>query len=357
MDFNDSKSHIAQNFLALQFAPRLVPDRSEAEQIILERSTIEGLKDRAAVALGSTYLLDDGQPLRCQDGLYLSKHATVVVDGLGGHMDRDADSVRTSQRAAGLLLSSVIESAIRTQRKPADFLNAQAHELMKFVDLVSLATQFNVPAEQLMKSGDPEAQTAVVAVANCPDGLVAFGAGDCTALLSVKEGSGSKVIEFTPQPDAKSSRHVAGLGGGSFVATDATSRVIHLKPGVTRAMVVGSNGGLPKALRSEMRKQFAESLDGDSATTEKILEDLLGILVKNACTQRSTAIPLRDELQKTRKENESIDQTLRAGHKLTEVDKAKLKEIDRQSAGYQRAIDGLDDFSLGVRRLTGNKDQ
>ena len=282
----DSKSGPSQNFMALGFTPKLDPERDEAEQIILEQRVVEDRGDRAALALGSTYLWESGEPLRCQDGVYVSAHATVVTDGLGGHEVHDAIPTRTSQRAAGLLLSSTIESTITTQKQPAAFLEAHASELMQFVDWVSLATQFAAVSES---DPDPEARTAVVAIANCPDGVVTLGVGDCTALLAkTSKSDGLEMIEFTPQRDAKSAMDVGGLGDGSYDPAAKKSRVERHEVGSIRGFVAGSDGGLPKASNQKMRQLFAQQAAQSSFNPQTALEALLDALTTQAIGQRKS---------------------------------------------------------------------
>lgn len=282
----DSKSGPSQNFMALGFTPELDPDRDEAEQIILEQRVVEDRGDRAALALGSTYPWKSGEPLRCQDGVYVSAHATVVADGLGGHGVHDAIPTRTSQRAAGLLLSSTIESTITTQKQPAAFLEAHASELMQFVDWVSHATQFADVSDEGL---DPEARTAVVAIANCPDGVVTFGVGDCTALLAkTSKADGLEMIEFTPQRDAKSAMDVGGLGDGSYDPAAKKSRVERHEVGSIRGFVAGSDGGLPKASALAMRQLFAKQAAASSFNPQATLGALLGALTTQAIGQRKS---------------------------------------------------------------------
>jgi hypothetical protein len=292
----DSKSRsvaISQNVMALAFTPELDPERDKAEQIILERGVVEGSGDRAALALGSTYSWESGQPLRCQDGVYVSPHATVVTDGLGGHGSFDATPTRLSQRAAGLLLSSAIESAIATQKQPAAFLEAHASELMQFVDWVSHATQFPAMSDDL----DPEARTAAVAIANCPDGVVAFGVGDCTALLAkTSPTQGLEMIEFTPQRDAKSAMDVGGLGGGDYDPAAKKWRVERHPAGSVVGFVAGSDGGLPKACNLAMRQLFATQVTQSSFNPEATLKALLDELATKAIAQRRSDMGPAKEL-------------------------------------------------------------
>lgn len=293
----DSKSRsvaISQNFMALAFTPELDLQRDKAEQIILERRVVKDRGDCAALALGSTHPWASGQPLRCQDGAYVSPYATVVTDGLGGHEPHDATLTRLSQRAAGLLLSSAIESTIATQKQPAAFLEAHASKLMQFVDWVSLATQFSAVPENGL---DPEARTAVVAIANCPDGVVAFGVGDCTALLAkISPTQSLEMIEFTPQRDAKSARAVGGLGEGTYDPAAKTWLVERHPAGSIVGFVAGSDGGLPKACNLAMRELFATQVTQSSFNPEATLNALLDELATKAIAQRRSDMGPAKEL-------------------------------------------------------------
>jgi hypothetical protein len=312
----DSKSGallVDQSFLPLGFVPHLDPGSAEADQVLLKHQNWEGRGDRAALALGSTDLWTDAQPLRCQDGIYLSQHATVVTDGLGGHMERDAASVRDSQRAAGLLMASFIESAIATQQNPAQFLEQHAGELMEAADLISAATQCGQTSDaDFDKNGPPEGSTAFVAVANCPDGIVAFGAGDATALLAFRKpgpapdpkASPWTLEQFTPQPDAKSARDVDGIGRGEFEPRAGKSKVERypFSKGGQVLIAVGTDGAFPKAWKLSMRDVFGRHLTQEPSSVDKVRDDMAAHLTELAIAQRKTAISLRDQREDSRRE-------------------------------------------------------
>ena len=357
----DSKSgagRVDQSFLPLGFVPHLEPGRAEADQVRLKTQKWEGRGDRAALALGSTYLWADGEPLRCQDGVYVSKHATVVTDGLGGHMERDAASVRDSQRAAGLLMASFIESAIATQLKPAQFLEQHAGELMQAADLISAATQCGRTSDaEFEKNGAPEGSTAFVAVANCPDGIVAFGAGDATAMLAFrKPGVAWQLAEFTPQPDAKSARGVDGIGRGEFELQAGKFKVERYKKiskGDEVLIAVGTDGAFPKAWKQDMWEVFGRHLTAESPPVDKVRDGMVAQLTKLAIAQRNEAIPLRDARDSSRRELQAAQQQLvekrERNVQFDQQSAARSKDIASQ---FAQAVAGLDDVALVVRAMT-----
>ena len=198
---------------------------------------------RATAVIGSTFhAAETGTPMNCQDGVYLSPHATVVTDGLGGH-GGDAVRVRLAQLATGQLVTHLIETIARTEARPAEFLRLHLHALLQLLD-EAVASALVAPypeKDRAQNVGEVPARAAFVAVAHLQDGTVAFGVGDCTAHLLAREPDGRLRVEtFTPQPGDVDPMDVGGLGDRSLV--EGQFGIRPFPPGVVQRVVAGSDG-------------------------------------------------------------------------------------------------------------------
>lgn len=198
----------------------------------------------ASTAIGSTYLAAiPGAEMACQDGIYLSRHATVVTDGLGGHTPSSAGRVRVAQAATGQLVAQLIEVIARTETRPAEFLRRHLTALLGMLDQAVASALVAGVAEKNRPEyvGAMEVRAAFVAVANLPDGTLAFGVGDCTAHLFTRgAGDHLRVVTFTPQPGQVAELDVGGLGDGSL--RDDQIGIRQFPPGVIGRVVAGTDG-------------------------------------------------------------------------------------------------------------------
>lgn len=226
----------------------------------------------AAVACGSTYFdMAPTAPLHLQDGIFLTRHATVVVDGLAGHSNWDHAKIRVAQSATGAFVSSLVEALAIGQRRPAQYLRDHGFELVRMLDLAVRSAVFALSDELGLGLKDLEARAAFTAVARFQDGVVVFGVGDCTAHVFQRGPQGRlQLRSFTPQPGKVSPGDVGGLGEGKV--TRAQFGLWHTaQVGQIERVAVGSDG----VFNGE--DGFVQIVDGRTPAQQPARQDQLGV--------------------------------------------------------------------------------
>ncbi len=196
---------------------------------------------RAGVLIGSTFPHGPGASVRCQDGVYLSRYATVVTDGQGGHSADDYGHLRAMQSSVGLLTTSMMDR-IGEMSEPIDFLKKNGPTLVK---LINAATYAFKPDHSYGESG-----VEFTAVAHYgAKGAFAIGVGECTAAVDSKavEDSG-QLVEFTPKQSLEAVERKSGskLAGKSPIQSvvgiksfeESVVQSVDLGRGVTRVFVM-----------------------------------------------------------------------------------------------------------------------
>lgn len=250
---------------------------------------------RAAAVIGSTYpAAASGAAMDCQDGVYLSPHATVVTDGLGGHESVSAARrVRVAQVATGQLVTHLVETIARTEARPAEFLRLHLHALLRLVDR-AVASALVAPYPEKDRAdylGAVQARAAFVAVANLRDGTVAFGVGDCTAHLFARELDGSlRVVTFTPQPGDVADVEVGGLGDGTLGEGQVGMRPF--PPGVVERVVAGTDGVFD-AHRGHLELVAGRTPSARAGRAQVGQHELAGLPAVQACDEIVTRLTQR----------------------------------------------------------------
>lgn len=298
---------------------------------------------RAATALGTTFPLAKGARVTLQDGIVLGQHATVVCDGLGGHGRNDAEPVWVTQVAVGRYVAGLIDEIGRTQARPAEYLRANANRLMALVDAAVNPARHALLHEKFAActaDEDPGVRAAFVAVADFPDGVVVFGAGDASVRLLLEGRCGStRVVAFTPQPRVASETDVNGLGGGEASARGPQPQLFARDD--VRLIIAGSDGVFTRQSRLVdvvgSRPWFGDAggLIEGSALVGKPVGEVRDTLVKTLLGRAEAA---RAQASK------ALEDSSRAADSAA-----------RRDAGRRLAASGVDDLALVVRRPLASK--
>lgn len=226
----------------------------------------------SALAIGTTYPSPAGGLIRCQDGIYLGKYASVVTDGHGGNRQNAAEyaNVRIAQTAAGSYVAALIETIGNTQTRPCTFLEQH------YATLVQLASS------AVRDLGIEGAAASCTATATYPDGKATFGVGNGVEKALLSDWKGSTIVEsFCPPHDEY---NVWGLGN---ILNDGHIGLKRYKNLAVKMFVLATDGLFKDAIR------FVDiTSKGKSAGESKQSGDSKGAGSGNFAAATLVALPL-----------------------------------------------------------------